>query len=48
MMNGGNNRNVLIDKTQKKLFFPNIHMNSEEFKDLGTLHLERRNLEYHP
>ena len=30
------------------LFFPNIFMNSEEFKDLGTLHLERRNIEYYP
>ncbi len=28
------------------MFFPNIFMNSEEFKDLGTLHYERRNYEY--
>jgi hypothetical protein len=33
----------LSEKTQKKMFFPNIFMNSEEFKDLGTLHYERRN-----
>jgi hypothetical protein len=30
------------------MFFPNIFMNSEEFKDLGTLHYERRNLDYYP
>ena len=28
------------------MFFPNIFMNSEEFKDLGTLHYERRNIGY--
>ncbi len=38
----------LNEKTQKKMFFPNIFMNSEEFKDLGTLHYERRNLDYYP
>lgn len=36
----------LNEKSQKKMFFPNIFMNSEEFKDLGTLHHERRNAEY--
>lgn len=36
----------LSEKTQKKMFFPNIFMNSEEFKDLGTLHYERRNADY--
>jgi hypothetical protein len=36
----------LNEKTQKKMFFPNIFMNSEEFKDLGTLHQERRNQDY--
>jgi len=30
------------------MFFPNIFMNSEEFKDLGNLHYERRNLDYYP
>lgn len=38
----------LNEKAQKKMFFPNIFMNSEEFKDLGTLHYERRNLDYYP
>ena len=28
----------LNDKAGKKMFFPNIFMNSEEFKDLGNLH----------
>lgn len=32
----------LNEKTQKKMFFPNIFMNSEEFKDLGTLHYEKK------
>jgi hypothetical protein len=36
----------LNEKSQKKMFFPNIFMNSEEFKDLGTLHYERRNADY--
>ena len=38
----------LNDKAGKKMFFPNIFMNSEEFKDLGNLHYERRKLEYVP
>ena len=39
----------LNEKTQKKMFFPNIFMNSDEFKDLGTLHYERRNqLDHYP
>jgi len=33
---------LLNERTQKKMFFPNIHWNSEEFKDLGNLHYERR------
>jgi len=36
----------LNERAQKKMFFPNIFMNSEEFKDLGTLHFERRPLDY--
>lgn len=39
---------LLNEKTQKKMFFPNIFMNSEEFKDMGTLHFERRNTDYYP
>ena len=35
------------EKSQRKMFFPNIFMNSEEFKDLGTLHFERRNGDYY-
>jgi hypothetical protein len=30
------------------MFFPNIFMNSEEFKDLGNLHYERRKQDYIP
>lgn len=37
----------LNEKSQKKMFFPNIFMNSEEFKDLGTLHYEKRNADYY-
>jgi hypothetical protein len=37
----------LSERAQKKMFFPNIFMNSEEFKDLGTLHYERRNAGYY-
>lgn len=42
------NDTLLNERTQKKQFFPNIFMNSEEFKDLGTLHYERRKLDYPP
>ncbi|CDW73389.1 UNKNOWN [Stylonychia lemnae] len=37
-----------IDKTAKKQFYPHIHQVSDEFKDLGTLHYERRNVDYFP
>lgn len=37
-----------VEKSAKRQYFPNHHQNSEEFKDLGTLHLERRNLDYYP
>jgi hypothetical protein len=30
------------------MFFPNLFMNSEEFKDLGNLHYERRQINYFP
>ena len=36
-----------IDRT-KKLFYPHFHENSEEFKDLGTLHKANRKIEYYP
>lgn len=42
------NDQFLNERTQRKMFFPNIFMNSEEFKDLGTLHYERRNFDYPP
>ena len=42
------NDSFLNEKTQKKMFFPNIFMNSEEFKDLGNLHYERRQVDYPP
>jgi hypothetical protein len=35
------------EKSQRKMFFPNIFMNSEEFKDLGTLHFEKRKGEHY-
>ena len=37
---------LVNEKSQKKMFFPHIFMNSEEFKDLGTLHFERREANY--
>lgn len=36
-----------IERT-KKLFYPHFHENSEEFKDLGTLHKVNRKIEYYP
>ncbi len=42
------NDTFLNERTQKKMFFPNIFMNSEEFKDLGNLHYERRQVDYPP
>lgn len=38
----------LIEKTQKKMLFPTLHENSDDFKNLGTLHREKRNFDYYP
>jgi hypothetical protein len=38
----------VMDRTNKKMFKFNYHMNSEEFKDLGNLHRERRILDFLP
>lgn len=42
------NSNYSIEKTNKKLIHPNAHENSEEFKNLGTFHRERRFMQYYP
>ena len=34
--------------TNKKLYDENLHQNSEEFKQLGTLHQENRTAAYYP
>ena len=34
--------------TNKKLYDVSMHQNSEEFKQLGTLHIENRAAEYFP
>ena len=34
--------------TNKKLYDLSMHQNSEEFKQLGTMHIENRAAEYYP
>ena len=34
--------------SNKKLYEANMHKNSEEFKQLGTMHIENRSAEYYP
>lgn len=35
-------------KSAKKMIFPNAIENSEDFKNLGTFHRERRQMDYVP
>lgn len=37
-----------MDRTNKKMFSFNYHSNSEEYKNLGNLHREKRVVEYFP
>lgn len=37
-----------IDRTNKKMFSFNYHSNSEEYKNLGNLHKDKRVMEYYP
>lgn len=37
-----------INQTAKKLFAVSQHDNSDDFKNLGTLHRERRQMEIYP
>jgi hypothetical protein len=34
--------------SNKKLYEVSMHMNSEEFKQLGTMHIENRATDYYP
>ena len=34
--------------SNKKLYEANMHQNSEEFKQLGTMHIENRASDYYP
>ena len=34
--------------SNKKLYDASMHMNSEEFKQLGTMHMENRASDYYP
>ena len=34
--------------SNKKLYETSMHQNSEEFKQLGTIHMENRAAEYYP
>jgi hypothetical protein len=38
----------VLDRTNKKMFQFNMHSNSDEFKNLGNLHRERRVVEFFP
>ena len=37
-----------VDRTNKKMFSFNYHSNSDEYKNLGNLHREKRVVEYFP
>jgi len=37
-----------IDRTNKKMFSFNYHANSEEYKNLGNMHKDKRVVEYFP
>mmetsp|Transcript_24630 Transcript_24630/g.38273 ORF Transcript_24630/g.38273 Transcript_24630/m.38273 type:complete len:99 (+) Transcript_24630:832-1128(+) len=37
-----------MDRTNKKMFSFNYHSNSEDYKNLGNLHREKRVVEYFP
>lgn len=37
-----------IDRTNKRMYQFNYHANSEDYKNLGTLHREKRTVDYYP
>ena len=37
-----------MDRTNKRLYSFNQHSNSDEYKNLGTLHKDKRVVEYYP
>ena len=37
-----------MDRTNKKMFSFNYHSNSDEYKNLGNLHKDKRVVEYFP
>ena len=43
----GDNRNKRL-LTNKKMFSETSHHNSEDFKELGNLHKDKRSVEYYP
>tara|TARA_B110000503_G_C7021586_1_gene360015 strand:+ start:232 stop:648 length:417 start_codon:yes stop_codon:yes gene_type:complete len=38
----------VVDRTNKRLYSFNQHSNSDEYKNLGTLHKDKRVVEYYP
>jgi hypothetical protein len=38
----------LYKKTHKRMFSENMHSKSEEYKDLGYLHKDKRRIDYYP
>ena len=38
----------LVDRTNKRVYAHNMHYNSDEYKNLGYLHRERRVINYFP
>lgn len=38
----------MVDRTNKRLYSFNQHSNSDEYKNLGTLHRDKRVVEYYP
>ena len=38
----------MIDRPTKKVIHPNPNENSDDFKNLGTFHREKRQLDYYP
>lgn len=38
----------MVDRTNKRLYSFNQHSNSDEYKNLGTLHKDKRVVEYYP
>jgi len=50
LINGGNSKESkgVFFHSNKKIFDKNMHSNSEDFKQLGTFHIENRASNYYP